>query len=141
MGRDHTEVMEWRKHDSASEICPTEFGPYMVEDAGDEVWAWLPDQQKQARRRVNSGSVKGAKNLCQSDLDARRSLKAFLNEGETPAERIERERKDVSVLLELLAIERTRTEALRELIDAFEAYEPVDAALSKARAALAAKPA
>jgi len=69
------ELMEWRRHDSQSEICHTEYGPYLVEDLGDKVWAWLPDQQEQARQRVNSGSVKGAKSLCQADLDARRILK------------------------------------------------------------------
>jgi len=114
-----SDLLEWRKHDSHSEICPTEFGPYMVEDTGSEVWAWLPDQQQQARRRVNSGSVKGAKDLCQEDVDTRRSLRdcaPYLTKGETPAQRIEREFNDSQFLLGKLASSQAQIERLKEAL-------------------------
>jgi hypothetical protein len=115
-----SEVLEWRKHDSQSEICPTEFGPYMVEDTGGEVWAWLPDQQQQARRRVNSSSVKDAKDLCQEDVDTRRALRdcaPYLAKGETPAQRIEREFNDSQFLLGRLASSQAEIERLRAALD------------------------
>lgn len=138
-----SELLEWRKHDSHSEICPTEFGPYMVEEAGDEVWAWLPDQQRQARRRVNSGSVAGARALCQADVDARRELRdcaPYLTEGEKPSQRIKREFEDSQRLLAMLASSKAKIElllqALENLVGAFESYEAVDPHLADAREAI-----
>lgn len=139
------ELLEWRGHGSHDLIAYTEFGPYMVDGAYfGKPRAWLPDGEQQCRIMCEGfSSVEAAKSFSQQELDGRRALSMvkacgeFLMQGETPSQRIQRERKDVGVIIEMLAIERSRTEALRELVEAFEAYEPVDAALSKARAALA----
>lgn len=59
------------------------------------------------------GSVEG-------DVRALRQMVAdcdvYLKEGETPAQRIERERRDTEAVLNLLIREKQRTEAMREVI-------------------------
>lgn len=118
---DLTEILEWRTHGSHDLITYTEFGPYMVDGiyAG-KPRAWLPDEAQQCRIMCEGFSdLEAAKAFCQSDLDGRRSIKAvkdcseFLFDGETPAERIMRERQDVELTVRMLAAEREKVEALR----------------------------
>lgn len=60
-----------------------------------------------------AGEVKGdARELRQMLADCAK----YLKEGETPAQRIERERRDTEAVLNLLVREKQRTEAMKEVM-------------------------
>lgn len=71
---DALEILEWRDHDSDSEITYTGFGPYMVERLGDvDFRAWFPDSTKNSRIKVEGFTSRhDARSACQSDVDSRR---------------------------------------------------------------------
>jgi hypothetical protein len=71
-----TELLEWRDHDSNSEITYTGFGPYMVEKMSEDNFrVWLPDDTKNARIMVGGfASRKDARAACQSSVDGRRGV-------------------------------------------------------------------
>lgn len=71
-----SEVLEWRDHDSSSQITHTGYGPYMVEGLSkDSYRAWLPDDSKSARLKVDGfSSHEDAVAFCQRDVDGRRTL-------------------------------------------------------------------
>lgn len=110
------ELLEWQGHGSHDFIAYTEFGPYMVDGAYfRKPRAWLPDDAQQCRIMCEGfEDADTARAFCQSELDGRRAIKMvkecapFLIGGETPAERIDRERKDVDTILLLLAKEREK---------------------------------
>jgi hypothetical protein len=78
-----SDLLEWRNHDTASEITHTGFGPYMVERLADDRFrAWLPDDNLTARLMVDGfTSDTEARAFCQRDVDGRRTLK-FIAEAE-----------------------------------------------------------
>lgn len=112
---DMTELLEWRDFDSVSEITYAGYGPYMVERLSDhEYRAWFPDEAGLARIMVvGFHSREEARAACQGAVDGRRALALvtecapYLERGETPLQRIERDFKDTDGLLSALAAARS----------------------------------
>ena len=119
-----TGLLEWRDHDSTSEITYSGFGPYMVERIGEGRFrAWLPDEAGVARLMVDQfADRKEARAFCQRDIDGRRAVALvgecahYLLPNETPSQRIAREREDCERLLLLLADERGKSEEAPDLL-------------------------
>lgn len=76
--------LEWRNHDSHSEITYTEFGPYMVEKVDEGFWVWTPDETKNARIMVQGFSSRdAARSHCQQNFalkEAERFMAYFAGE-------------------------------------------------------------
>lgn len=67
----------------------------------------------QCKKHATFGEVKGDTRELRQMLD---DCAKYLKEGETPAQRIERERRDTETVLNLLIREKQKTESMAELL-------------------------